>query len=684
MVFQSETLDFKLSPYTGLTREGWIEAGRYLLRGIFGHIKSYDDPIIMPRTETDITYPHLKDSLEEQKIQQLAEIFEGITRSFFIAAPLMKDEPEMRICDFIIKDYYKKMILQCCTKGSSIYVGNYEEQKEISKIQNPYKNFQQTVETCALVIGLWISKEQIWDTYSKEEKDTIARLISSYAMNNTGPQNWRLFNMLDMAFLHQEGYEIDKEMMLDHAQAILHYYAGDGWYRDGDCYDYYSAWAFNLYAPMWNLWYGYENVPYIANKFEEYSNKLMETYPDFFDKDGFTNMWGRSGIYRNASTAAFLGNMLLKNPQINYGLARRIMSGSLLQFLSRDDFLENGIPSLGFYGQFMPLIQSYSCAESPFWLGKAFLCLYLGKDHPFWTQKENNGTWDKLRNGEVKVTTLTGPGLCCSDHDGNGSTILRTAKVIKGVNVRHGIWNYIKLCYHTKYPWESSSQDHVESQQYVIKDEKLHETERANASFWVREKEGVLYRRQVFSYGNKERCHWSQAIDLADFPVTYGLFRVDKLRLNRRPVEITLGSFGFPDNGTEIIQKEKEGARAIVLKGRDAEGNEKQVAMTVYDGWDRIDYMKSKGTNPDSVHSILVYSSTKRKKQYGYEPYIMISQVITKENLSDFTDDDLFPVQRIAYTDPEGCGGYGPITVELKNGDKKVINFEEIEGDLQI
>ena len=43
--------------------------------------------------------------------------------------------------------------------------------------------------------------------------------------------------LLDMAFLHMEGYPIQKDVMLDHAQAILNYYAGDGWYRDGHSFD---------------------------------------------------------------------------------------------------------------------------------------------------------------------------------------------------------------------------------------------------------------------------------------------------------------------------------------------------------------------------------------------------------------------------------------------------------------
>ena len=110
---------------------------------------------------------------------------------------------------------------------------------------------------------------------------------------------------------------------------------------------------------------------------------------------------------------------------------------------------------MGFYGQFSPLVQGYSCAESPLWLGKAFLCLHLPAEHPFWTAKENNGTWEELGEKEVKVTCLDGPALCFSNHQANGETILRTGKVVKRPGDVHGMWNYSKLCYNTKYPWEA-------------------------------------------------------------------------------------------------------------------------------------------------------------------------------------------------------------------------------------
>lgn len=684
MVFQPKTLDYELSPYTGLTRKSWIEAGEYLLGGIFQNIKDFSDPVVMPRKETKVTYPHSQDAVWERK----AEYFEGLARSFFIAAPLIHDNPALTINGYCIREYYKSHVLRACTRKDVVSVGHYDELQKMSGDENPFRAYQQTVETCALVICLWLCKEEIWDTYTKEEKDTIADFLRGYAEGNTVPQNWRLFNMLDLAFLHMEGYEIDEDIMREHAQSIVNYYAGDGWYRDGHSFDYYSCWAFNVYAPLWNVWYGYEKEPYLANKFEEYSNELMKTYAEFFDQDGFTNMWGRSNIYRNAATSAFDGNLMLRHSTADPGLARRISSGSLLQFMTREDFLYKGIPTLGFYGQFTPLVQGYSCAESPFWLGKAFLCLHLPEDHPFWTEKENNGIWDTMKENDTHVTILNGPALCFSNHQANGETILRTGKVVKNKKDEHGMWNYSKLCFNTKYPWEAAPSKDVEAQQYVLHDITTDTYDKANVTFWYGEKEQVLYRRQFFGYELETECHWIQAMNLADFVVPYGVIRVDKMRLFKKPISLTLGAYGFPDNGTEISRKEQDfhgkKASALILKGHDATGREKQLAMTIYHGWESLSYIESTGTNPDSEKSIVVYATTERQKQNHYEPSVLISQVITKESLTDFTEEELFPIKEITYTDKQQYGGYGPITLILKNGIKREINFEEIEGKIML
>lgn len=506
--------------------------------------------------------------------------------------------------------------------------------------------------------------------------------------------------MLDLAFLYREGYSIDEEIMTDHAQAIWGYYAGDGWYRDGQSFDYYSCWAFQTYIPIWNLWYGYERMPGLAEKLEARALKFMESYPDFFDRNGFTNMWGRSNIYRNASTSAFAAHFFLKGPNADPGLARCICSGSLLQFLQREDFLEDGIPNLGFYGQFGPLVQGYSCAESPFWMGKAFLCLHLPKEHPFWTEKEHNGIWEKLKGEEVKETVLNGPALCFTDHAANGAAILRTGKVVKAPDDIAGMWNYAKLAYHTRYPWEACVQNiqadsaktaadgdkdglFAEAMQYVLRDDITGEVQRCNAVFWCGEKEGVLYRRQIFGYDLSREMHWMQAVTLADFPVAYGILRVDKLKLYKRPVTLTLGAYGFPDNGTRLTEEKRDDAKAVILKGRDFCGREKQLAMTVYDGWESLSHEMREGTNPDSERSIVVYAQTEQKKQYGgYEPYVLISQVITKESHEDFSEEELFPIEKMEYED--GRGAWGGVTIYLKTGKVKRISYEEAEGNFSL
>ena len=74
----------------------------------------------------------------------------------------------------------------------------------------------------------------------------------------------------------------------------------------------------------------------------------------------------------------------------------------------------------------------------------------------------------------------------------------------------------------------------------------------------------------------------------------------------------------------------------------------------------------------------------KRWKSGRYDPYVMISQVITKDSLEEFTQEELFPVETILYTDPQKCGGYGPVTIVMKNGNRKVVDYEGIEGRMML
>lgn len=680
-----QNTDYKLSPYTGLTRDSWIEAGIYLLNGVFRDVSDIQTPIIVHRRETEITYPHKDAPPDVKKSELMSERFEGLARSFFIAAPLIHNNPNLTIKDFKLKDYYKNHIFRVCNKDDSLFVGDFEYICNTQKSTDPFPKFQQTVECTALVIGLWMTKSEIWDTYSRNEQDVIADFLKSFGYSNTHNNNWHMFNALILAFLRICGYEIDEKRMMMHIHTVLNYYAGDGWYRDGHSFDYYSCWAFNLYAPIWNVWYGYENAPEIAKRFEENSNRLMETFTNMFDKDGFTTMWGRSSIYRFAATSAFVGNAFLRNPKADFGLARRVMSGSLKQFLEREDFLSGGVPSLGFYGEFSPILQSYSCAASPLWCGKAFLGLYLPENHPLWKDTENNGIWENTKVS-INETILDGPGICITNHISSGETTLRTAKVTKQKNRVSEIWNYGKLEYNSKFLWEATpvGTKNIESQQYLIS-EPTNETLYGNVTYYAGEKDGVLYRKQYFGYDMNTDLLRYHAIYLADFPTEYGLIRVDRLSLHRWPVSITLGSYGIPDNDSEVMEKEYGDAKAIIIKSKDFSGNKKQLAMTVYKGWNELNLISSRGTNPDSEKSKIIYAKTEKNTPYhGKESYVLISQIITKESHEDFTKDELFPIEHIKYSDKFETGLCGDIVITLKNGTIKTINFDEVDGKISL
>lgn len=91
------------------------------------------------------------------------------------------------------------------------------------------------------------------------------------------------------------------------------------------------------------------------------------------------------------------------------------------------------------------------------------------------------------------------------------------------------------------------------------------------------------------------------------------------------------------------------------------------------------------GTNPDSEKSIVLYASMERRKHYGgFEPYVLISQVITKESHEDFAEEELFPIAEVSYADPEGCGSFGPVVVRMKDGSVKTVDFDGMEGQLML
>ena len=81
--------NYKVSPYTGLDRQGWIDAAEYLLDGAFTYIRDMDDPMYFPK-QFDKTYPNNPGQIPTAKL-------EGFCRTLFLAAPLLRENPDLTL-----------------------------------------------------------------------------------------------------------------------------------------------------------------------------------------------------------------------------------------------------------------------------------------------------------------------------------------------------------------------------------------------------------------------------------------------------------------------------------------------------------------------------------------------------------------------------------------------------------
>jgi len=659
MAFQVRNPDTRLRPFSGLARRHWLEAAEYLLDGVFGHVRDFEAPIVFPKP-SQVLYPKDTDPPWKHRAME----FEGLARTFMLAAPLLAEKPETRVRGFALRDYYANQILALSDPRSPCYAG------KISELDQQYnaKLYQHTVEGAALTVGLLESRAVIWERFTPAQKDQVAGLLSDFALARTNGHNWRWFNVLMAAFLKLNGYPVDEAPIRDHLQNILAFYAGDGWYRDGQTFDYYSCWAFQFYAPIWCWCYGYRHEPEAAAILEQRHAELMRTYPLMFGRNGYSLMWGRSSIYRCAASAPLAGAFLLKQTPLDPGWARRICSGNLLQFLARDDFLANGIPSLGFYGPFEPMVQGYSCAASPFWVSKLFLALTVPADAPFWTAAENEGAWPGLGRGQ-KTAVLPGPGLVLTAHGPSGAAELRSAKILS----KSSDPNYLRLAYNTAFLWESDSKAGATAMSYCLREAGAEKEFYPHVDLLFGGVQGgVLYRLAHLR-------SWMARLDLADLPIPGGVIRVDRLRIPQ-DYELHLGHYALPHlvgRKPLVCEVTAAGHAAITaaIPGR-------RVALLAYHGWDGVAAMEHQGLNAETSGSTVIYARRLRPRiNSGVE--LVVTVMLHRTDDGEWTEDELCPIRQAEFLPYAPSGQPCGLRLSLRDGAQFLVDYGNLEGRYQ-
>jgi len=677
-VFEVKNPDFELSPYSGMSKKHYIELAKYLLERAFVHVDSIETPLTFPSVPGK-TYP--EPNAPDWRYRSLE--FEGLERTFTLAGPLIHIDPETKIKGINLRDYYSLQIYNAFTPGHANSLPLPEEL--------PDSNYQFTCEFGGLFKTLLLMPETIWFTYTEKQKEEMVITISKWAHHRTTQNNWRIFNIITLSFLKKYGYEIDDELLKSHLFWVASYHSGNGWYLE-QTYNYYSISLFIVYTTIWNRTFGDEYYPEVAAIIEKSAQKLMESITSFFGRDGYINMWSRSICYRTWVSGAFPVAFMLKDKTLlDAGWARRLCSGSLLQFVTREEFFDNDIPSLGFYGQKEYMVQNYSCAASPFLMFLPFICLALPDDSPFWTAKENEGDWETLGEKSKKVI-LESPGLVLVNHGKTG-----TSEIIPG-KVYYDDPNYSKLVYNTHFPWEDHNPQGGTSMEYSFRSQdprdvrgddvnfyltgkKVENDSERNRSFTISQsmffngvRNDVLYRQAIMRRPPNNGVGY--IIDLAEITIPGGVIRVDRSRLAFE-YELTLGHFGLPNIGGRkaVINQFEVGDKKVItasIPGR-------RVALITYNGWDKLDSLVHTDRNAEADESTVIFAFKKRMAK-NPPMELMISVMIHRMDDNEWTEVELSPIKDIKIMDitPE----YSALgaTITLYNDEKYEIDFKDIDG----
>lgn len=644
-IFEVKQPDFKKSPYTGLTRKHWLEAAKYILNGAFGYIHCLDDQMYFPK-QLDKTYP------KDEKAAPVAKL-EGLARTMFVAAPILHNDSNLMLHGIRVADYYRHQLVSLSNSDSKSFIPD--------RTGGPS---QTLLELGSLAISMKAAPEVLWNPLSKAQKDALAAKMKSYGEGPTIGSNWMFFNVFIMSFLKDQGYPVNDAYLEENLKKLLARYRGEGWYNDAPAYDYYSAWAYQTYGPIWVHFFG-KQYPQYAAQFLKNEHDLVDNYPYMFSKDGRMNMWGRSIPYRFASVSPFPWLEYDNSGKVNYGWLRRIASSTLLQFIEHPQFLENGVPTMGFYGEFAPAVQIYSCRGSVYWCGKAFFSLLLPENSKYWSAVENNGPWEKeLKPGQVYNKFQPATNLMITNYPNSGASEMRSwchETVAKDWQLFRSSENYNKLAYNTAFPWMADGKNGEISMNYGIKNKKgAWEVLRL---YTFKSFENGVYRRDaVLETDTTVQCQ------LADITLPDGILRVDKITVPQKTT-LRLGHYSLPQLDKKInvaFKEEYHGKRPI--QWTVVNNGYYSLALVALEGWNKgaVNSIRVKGLNPVSKECELPYTEDAID---GSKIYVTLQ--LWKKGGQSLTEKELNPVKTVNISKDKK-----KVIITLANGGKKTILFK--------
>ncbi|WP_378145118.1 DUF2264 domain-containing protein [Cnuibacter sp. UC19_7] len=356
--------DREISPITGWARAHWAAVADHLLLSLRPYASPAHSRVLLP----GITGGQGRDS----------DGLEGFARSFLLFAFRMRGDGGADPLGFT--EWYREGLLAGCAPDGP------------ERWPSPSDVGQAKVEAASIVVGLQLTRPWLWDTLSAEEQRSVVGWLAEVPHGEYPDNNWRWFRITVETFLAAEGGPHDPRRIEADLTAIESYYRGDGWYADGPLrsFDHYCGWAMHLYPLLWAHSPGADlfGASRLEPAFRERLGRYLDDAIHLVGGDGLPLLQGRSLIYRFAAAAPLWMGALTGSGRLRPGVIRRAASGMLRAFVERGAVDHRGLLSVGLFGAWPAMAQSYSGSSSPYWATKGFLGLALPGDHEVWTARE--------------------------------------------------------------------------------------------------------------------------------------------------------------------------------------------------------------------------------------------------------------------------------------------------------
>lgn len=353
-----------LSPHTGFTREHWAAAADQLLLALRPYFSDSRARVLPPGATSSSGVD--------------SDGFEGFARSFMLVAFRLAGENGDDPLGFL--DWYRAGLIAGVDPANP------------DRWPRPGEVNQAKVEAASIALGLQLTRPWLWDTLPPAVQANVIDWFSEVIGSEYPPNNWLWFRVTVETFLASVGGPHDPADIAADLALFESYYREHGWYEDGPGrnYDYYCGWAMQFY-PL--LWAGWESARAFASEslapvWRDRLSDYLDDYITLIGGDGMPVIQGRSLIYRFAAAAPLWMGAATGATRLSPGAIRRAASGILRAFLDRDVPDERGLLTLGFFGEWPAMAQTYSGSGSPYWAAKGMFGLALPASHPVWTAVE--------------------------------------------------------------------------------------------------------------------------------------------------------------------------------------------------------------------------------------------------------------------------------------------------------